>query len=240
MTPAESYMRPTWTQLEEQAYRRTAEAHRGELELLEELRRHLIGAVIQLQDKENDTAVQQLVYLVALGGTNYLHLAADLALKGYCTQSLSLNRNAFEFWLAGDYVLSKPEEAPRLLDASTRWPSPKQLRSALRSTRRATRTTKTEKDAIYDFLSQFTHATYTSVSGLFETEGADAPRLGPFYHRTGLIHSLSNTYNTILLFCGLLLAAFPELARSGWQSEGQELLIRVKRWTDEVVSEAGG
>lgn len=229
-------MTTDWRELEQQVSHQTLEAHDPDAALAEELMGHMLTAFRELQGTKTESPVDELVFLLATGGTNYLYLAFDLAFKGYYAQSLSLSRSAFEFWLAGAYVVAKPHKAASLKRHDAKWPSAKKMRATasigLGQAGPGHDTIRTALDSKYGFLSQFAHPRFYSVSSVFESP--DAVRLGPFYRKNGLLHSLSNAFTTALLFYTLLPQTFSELKGTDWSKKAMELIGRVGHWLREI------
>ena len=230
-------MSPTWKELEDDAERLTLDNHHDEVALAEDLERHVLSGFETLQSTATSSPIQELVYLLAVGATNSLHLAFDLALKGWHAQSLSLTRNAFEFWLAGAYVVCEPGEAPVLKEPNSKWPRPLKMRKRISETLGGqdvgTESIRHAVDKTYDYLCKFPHPTFASVGSIYHADGS--LRMGPFYNRTRLLICLDNAYRTATLVGTLLETCFPTLQGTQWSQRGQSLTDRVNVWARTVV-----
>jgi hypothetical protein len=234
-------MNPTWTQLEEQVYQRAVHTHAQEVDLAHQLERQLLSGFELIQGTKTSGAVQELGYLLCIGGTNFLHVAFDLALKGYYAQSLSLTRSAFEFWLAGAYLVSEPEQASRLKERDSKWPPPKEMRKRIsqsfagedvraESIRRALEKT-------YDYLCRFPHPAFFSLGSVYDSD--KSLRIGPFYNRNRLLICVDNAYRTATLLGTLLETCFSTLLNAEWRKRSEALGERVDLWARTVVDTQG-
>jgi len=233
-------MNPTWKELEEHAYRQAVQTHGKEIDTAEALEAHLLCGFEMLQGTKTSSDVQELVYLLSLMATNSLHLAFDLTFKGYYAQSLSLTRNAFEFWLAGAYVVCQPNKALCLKEPDSGWPRPVEMRRIVSASLPGEDVTgegiRHALDKMYDYLCKFPHPTFLSVGSVYDV-GASL-RLGPFYWRNRLLICLDNGYRTAVLLRSLLETCFPTLQDTEWSRRGDSLAKGVNLWARTVANGA--
>jgi len=175
------------------------------------------------------------------GAANFLRSAHNLALDGYYVQALSLVRNAYEYWLAGTWANSTPQDAAKLREESADWPTPSRMKQALAA---ALAHDASEHDSaepalggIYHDLSRFTYPSFASVSGALDSKGT--LRSGPFYQRRRLLAFLDLAYETATLLHHLLEQSFPSLRESDWGRRSDELATKVAAWAARQAAEAG-
>jgi hypothetical protein len=237
--PAQLPHGSTWEDREHAVHRQVWQYHSDEIALADDLLSHLMRGFRELETVKPLDDGQELTLLLVGGAANFLRSAHNLALDGYYVQALSLVRNAYEYWLAGTWANSSPQDAAKLREESANWPTPARMREALDA---ALAQDTSEHDSlepalsgIYHDLSRFTHPSLASVSGALDSKGT--LRSGPFYQRRRLLAFLDLAYTTATLLHRLLEQSFPSLRDSDWSRRSGELATKVVAWTARHAAE---
>jgi hypothetical protein len=226
--PAQLPHGSTWEDREHAVHRQAWQYHSDEMGLADDLLSHLMRGFRELEAVQSPNDVQELTLTLVGGAANFLRSAHNLALDGYYVQALSLARNAYEYWLAGAWLSSSPQEAAGLRQESADWPSPSDMKQALAQDARDDDSVSPAEGQIYDHLSRFTHPSSASVSGALDSKGT--LRSGPFYQRRRLLTFLDLAYETATLLHHLLAQSFPTLQETDWSRRSDELATKVAAW----------
>jgi hypothetical protein len=237
--PAQLPHGSTWEDREHAVHRQAWQYHSDEIALADDLLSHLMRGFRELETVKPLDDAQDLTLLLVGGAANFLRSAHNLALDGYYVQALSLVRNAYEYWLAGTWANSSPQDAAKLREESTDWPTPARMREALDAAlaHDASQHEGPEPalSGIYHDLSRFTYPSSASVSGALDSKGT--LRSGPFYQRRRLLAFLDLAYETATLLHRLLEQSFPSLRESEWSRRSDELATKVAAWTARQAAE---
>lgn len=226
--PAQLPHGSTWEDREHAVHRQAWQYHSDEMGLADDLLSHLMRGFRELEAVQSPNDVQELTLTLVGGAANFLRSAHNLALDGYYVQALSLARNAYEYWLAGAWLSSNPQDAAGLRQESADWPSPSDMKQALAQDARDDDSVSPAEGQIYDHLSRFTHPSSASVSGALDSKGT--LRSGPFYQRRRLLTFLDLAYETATLLHHLLAQSFPTLQETDWSRRSDELATKVAAW----------
>ena len=218
----------TWEDRERAVHRQAWQYHSDEIGLADDLLSHLMRAFRELEAVKSPDDAQELTLTLVGGAANFLRSAHNLALDGYYVQALSLARNAYEYWLAGAWLSSSPQDAAGLKQESAAWPTPSDMKEALAEDASADDNVGPAEEGIYDDLSRFTYPSSASVSGALDSKGT--LRSGPFYQRRRLLTFLDLSYETATLLHRLLAQSFPSLRDSDWSRRSAELATKVAAW----------
>jgi hypothetical protein len=231
--PAQLPHGSTWEDREHAVHRQVWQYHSDEIALADDLLSHLMRGFRELETVKPLNDAQELTLLLVGGAANFLRSAHNLALDGYYVQALSLVRNAYEYWLAGTWAKSSPQDAAKLREGSADWPTPARMREALDA---ALAHDASEHDSlepalggIYHDLSRFTYPSFASVSGALDSKGT--LRSGPFFQRRRLLAFLDLAYKTATLLHRLLEQSFPSLRETEWGRGSDELAAKVAAWS---------
>jgi len=229
----------TWEDRERAVHRQAWQYHSDEIGLADDLLSHLMRGFRELEAVQSPDDAQELTLTLVGGAANFLRSAHNLALDGYYVQALSLARNAYEYWLAGVWLSSRPRNAAKLKEESVAWPTPSRMRRALAA---ALAQAASEDEAlgsalgeIFHDLSRFTYPSPASVSGALDSKGT--LRSGPFYQRRRLLTFLDLAYETATLLHRLLAQSFPSLRDSEWSRRSDELSTKVTAWAARQAAE---
>ena len=230
--PAQLPHGSTWEDRERAVHRQAWQYHSDDMALADDLLSHLMQGFRELEPVKPLDDSQELTLLLVGGAANFLRSAHNLALDGYYVQGLALVRNAHEYWLAGAWLSSRPQNAARLKEESASWPTPSRMRRALAAAL-AQDASETESlgsalGETYHDLSRFTYPSPASVSGALDSKGT--LRSGPFYQRRRLLTFLDLAYRTATLLHRLLAQSFPSLRDSDWSRRSDELAAKVAAW----------
>ena len=227
----------TWEDREHAVHRQAWQYHSDELALADDLLSHLMQAFRELETVQSPDEAQELTLLLVGGAANFLRSAHNLALDGYYVQALSLTRNAYEYWLAGAWLNSNPQDAPNLKEESAVWPTPSDMKQALAQDASDDDSVAPAEEGVYDHLSRFTYPSFASVSGALDSKGT--LRSGPFYQRPRLLTFLDLAYRTTTLLHRLLEQSFPSLRETDWGRRSDELAAKVTAWAARQAAEEG-
>jgi hypothetical protein len=207
--------------------------------LADDLLSHLMRGFRELEVVKSPDDSQELTLLLVTGAANFLRSALNLALDGYYVQALSLARNAYEYWLAGTWLNSGPQDATKLRQGSADWPTPSRMREALAAAlaHDASEHERAEPapGRIYPALSRFPDPSFASVSGALDSKGT--LRSGPFYQSRRLLAFFDLAYETATLLHRLLAQSFPSLRESDWSRRSEELATKVAAWAARQAAE---
>ncbi len=226
--PAQLPQGSTWEDREHAVHRQAWQYHSDEVALADDLLSHLMRGFRELEAVKSLDDAQELTLTLVGGAANFLRSAHNLAFDGYYVQGLSLVRNAYEYWLAGTWLNSSPQDAAKLKQESAAWPSPSRMEQALAQDARDDDSVGPAEEGIYDHLSSFTYPSSASVSGALDSKGT--LRSGPFYQRRRLLTFLDLAYRTATLLHRLLEQSFPSLRESEWSRRSAELSTKVAAW----------
>ncbi len=224
----------TWEDRERAVHRQAWQYHSDEIGLADDLLSHLMRGFRELEAVKSPDEAQELTLTLVGGAANFLRSAHNLALDGYYVQALSLARNAYEYWLAGAWLSSSPQDAARLREESAAWPTPSRMKEALAQDASDDSVAPVE-EGVYDHLSRFTYPSSASVSGALDSKGT--LRSGPFYQRRRLLAFLDLAYRTATLLHRLLAQSFPSLRDSEWSRRSDELATKVTAWAARQAAE---
>jgi len=237
--PAQLPHGSTWEDRERAVHRQAWQYHSDEMALADDLLSHLMRGFRELEAVQSPNEAQELTLTLVGGAANFLRSAHNLALDGYYVQALSLARNAYEYWLAGTWLNSNPQDAAALRGESADWPSPSRMREALAAALAQDASEHEHPEPalgqIYHDLSRFTHPSFASVSGALDSKGT--LRSGPFYQRRRLLAFLDLAYETATLLHHLLAQSFPSLRDSDWSRRSDELATKVAAWAARQAAE---
>jgi len=226
----------TWEDREHAVHRQAWQYHSDEVTLADDLLSHLMQGFRELEAVKPLDDAQELTLTLMGGAANFLRSAHNLAFDGYYVQALSLVRNAYEYWLAGAWLNSRPRDAAKLRQEGATWPTPSRMRRALAAGLAAALAQDASEDEglgpalgeIFHDLSRFTYPSPASVSGALDSKGT--LRSGPFYQRRRLLTFLDLAYETATLLHRLLAQSFPSLRDSDWSRRSDELATKVAAW----------
>jgi hypothetical protein len=233
--PAQLPHGSTWEDREHAVHRQAWQYHSDDMALADDLLSHLMRGFRELEAVQSPDEAQELTLLLVGGAANFLRSAHNLALDGYYVQALSLARNAYEYWLAGAWLSSSPQDAARLREQTADWPRPSDMRQALAQDAPDDARLAPAAEQIYDHLSRFTYPSSASVSGALDSKGT--LRSGPFYQRRRLLAFLDLAYETATLLHRLLAQSFPSLRDSDWSRRSDELATKVAAWAARQAAE---
>jgi hypothetical protein len=222
----------TWEDRESAVHRQAWQYHSDEIALADDLLSHLMLGFRELEGVKSPDDAQELTLLLVAGAANFLRSAHNLALDGYYVQALSLVRNAYEHWLAGAWLNCVPQDAAKLREENSDWPTPPRMREALAAAlaQDASEDEGLEPalEGMHDHLGRFTHPSFASVCGALDSKGT--LRSGPFFQRQRLLAFLELAYRTATLLHRLLEQSFPSLRGSEWSRGSGELAAKVAAW----------
>jgi len=224
----------TWEDRERAVHRQAWQYHSDEIGLADDLLSHLMHGFRELEAVQSPDDAQELTLTLVGGAANFLRSAHNLALDGYYVQALSLARNAYEYWLAGAWLSSSPQDAAKLKEESADWPTPSDMKESLAQDASDDSVAPAE-EGIYDHLSRFTYPSSASVSGALDSKGT--LRSGPFYQRRRLLAFLDLAYKTATLLHRLLQQSFPSLRDSDWSRRSRDLATKVTAWAARQAAE---
>ena len=239
--PAQLPHGSTWEDREHAVHRQAWQYHSDEIALADDLLSHLMHGFRELEVVQSPDETQELTLLLVGSAANFLRSAHNLALDGYYVQALSLVRNAYEYWLAGTWLNASPQDAAKLREESTDWPTPSRMREALAAAPAQDASDDDSvapaEEGIYHDLSRFTYPSFASVSGALDSKGT--LRSGPFYQRRRLLAFLDLAYETATLLHRLLEQSFPSLRESEWSLRSDELATKVAAWAARQAAAEG-
>jgi len=228
----------TWEDREHAVHRQAWQYHSDEVALADDLLSHLMRGFRELEAVKSLDDAQELTLTLVGGAANFLRSAHNLALDGYYVQGLSLARTAYEYWLAGTWLNSSPQDAAKLKQEGAAWPTPSSMEQAIAQDASDDESAGPAEEEIYRHLGSFTYPSSASVSGALDSKGT--LRSGPFYQRRRLLSFLDLAYRTATLLHRLLEQSFPSLRGSDWSRRSDELATKVAAWAARQAAEEEG